>query len=299
MSSLDRRDTLLALAVILIWGAHFAVIKAGVTQLGPFVSLTLRFGLTALAFAPFARWPGWPVFRRMAIVGVLMGVIHQGLLFAALGRLDSASVAVLMQSQTIFAVLMGWMILRERFGWRTALGLGVGALGLVVMLGVPDVAASLGGFALAMASSLVLSYAYIRMRQLSHVHGPTLIAVLNGVSFPFALLASFTLAAGDRGWAHAPAADWRIVGFVLAYQVGLVSFSHSLWQKLLARNEVARVTCYTLLMPPIAIAVGVIFMGTPLTRQLFEGAGLILAGLGIVVLRRVQKHRNAPLAAVE
>ncbi len=298
MASLHRRDTLLALIVMLIWGAHFAVIKMGVMQIGPYASLALRFGLTALIFLPFARWPGWLIFRRIAIVGVLMGVLHQGLLFASLQSLDSASVAVLLQSQTLFAVIMGWIFLREKFGWRTMLGLGFGAAGVMVMLGVPDVASSPKGFVMALLSAFVLAYSYIRMRQLSYVQAPTFIATINGVSFPFALLAAIVLG-GQGAIDMMRAANWWVVGGVLAYQIILVSMSHSLWQKLLSRNEVARVTCFTLLMPPIAIAIAVAFLGTPATPQLLVGAGLILAGLGIVVIRRVQKHRNDPVAIVE
>jgi len=299
MSSLSRRDTLYALFVILVWGAHFGVIKLGVGEIGPSLSLTLRFGLTALLFTPFMRWPGFETFKKIAVVGLFMGVFHQGLLFVALRMLDSASVAVLLQSQTIFAVLMGRFLLGEHFGWRTMTGLLIGACGLVVMLGVPDVAGNLFGFALAILSAFMIAFSYIRMRQLSSVHAPTFIAIINLVSFPF-VLAGGLMFEGLDGWKTAAAhANWYIVAGVLAYQVLLVSFTHSLWQKLLSRNEVARVTCYTLAMPVVAIIVGILFLGTPLSANLFIGTGLIVAGLAVVVIRRVQKKREEPIVIIE
>lgn len=298
MFLLPRRDLLLAFIVVLIWGAHFAVIKAGVSQMHPLAALTLRFGLTGLLFAPFFKMPNRKTFRRMVEIGILMGVLHQGLLFWGIQLIDPASVSVLMQSQTIFAVLLGWLLLGERFAWRTTIGIILSGLGLIVMLGVPDVASSPKGFLILMISAVILSYSYIRMRKMGKVHPGTFVTVLNFASFPIAGILSFVFG-GTEVWAHLPDVNWWIMGAVLAYQVFVVSLSHMWWQQLLARNEVAKVTCFTLLTPPIAILVSVIFMGTQLTLPLVLGTVLITAGLGVVVIRRVQKHRNEPVVVVE
>lgn len=298
MFFLPRRDLGLAFLVILIWGAHFAVIKMGVTQTHPLIALTLRFGLTGLLFLPFAKMPDRKTFKRMVEIGILMGVLHQGLLFWGIQLIDPASVSVLMQSQTVFAVILGWLLLGEKFAWRTTLGLVLSGLGLMVMLGVPDVASSPQGFGILMLSSIILSYSYIRMRKMGKVHPATFVTVLNFASFPIAGLLSIPFAGMDA-WAHLPDVNWTILGCVLAYQVCIVSLSHMWWQQLLARNEVAKVTCFTLLTPPIAIMISVIFFGTQLTLPLVAGTLLISAGLGVVVIRRVQKHRNDPIVVVE
>lgn len=298
MTFLPRRDLLLAFLVILIWGGHFAVIKMGVSQTEPLVALTMRFGLTALLFLPFAKMPDRKTFIRMAEIGILMGVLHQGLLFWGIRLIDPASVSVLMQSQTVFTVILGWLLLGEKFAWRTTAGLVLSALGLMVMLGVPDVASSPRGFVILMISALILSYSYIRMRKMGKVHPATFVSVLNFASFPIAALLSLVFS-GTQAWAHLPQIDWWIMSGVLAYQVFIVSLSHMWWQQLLARNEVARVSCFTLLMPPVAILISVLFFGTQITWPLILGTLLITAGLAVVVIRRVQKHRNEPVVIVE
>jgi O-acetylserine/cysteine efflux transporter len=159
------------------------------------------------------------------------------------------------------------------------------------MLGVPDVANHPLAFVTVIVSAIVLAFSYIRMRQLSHVNPMTFITVINGVSFPLALLASFVMG-GTAAWAHVPDAYWGTMSIVLAYQALLVALSHILWQRLLARNEVARVTCFTLLTPVVAIITGLLIFGTEPSWQLFTGAALIVAGLGVVVIRRVQMKRN-------
>lgn len=298
MTALSRRDTLLVLFVILIWGGHFAVIKAGVHEVGALISLTLRFGVTFLLFLPFFKWPGWDTFKKIAEIGFLMGVIHQGMMFSGMQNLDSSSVAVLVQSQTIFSVILGRLMLGETFAWRTTLGLIIGAAGVVVMLGVPDVGSNPLSFFLVVGSALVLALSYIRMRQLPTVRPMTFIAIINGVSLPIAAIGSL-LTEGTAGWAHLPDVNWPVMAGVLAYQAILIAFTHILWQQLLSRNEVARVTCYTLLTPVVAITISVLFLGKTLTLPLLAGAGLIIAGLGIVVIRRVQMHRERPINIID
>jgi O-acetylserine/cysteine efflux transporter len=298
MTFLSRRDLILAMAVVAIWGAHFAVIKIGVAIVSPMILLSLRFAITGLVFLPFAKMPDMRTFKKMAEIGILMGVMHQALLFTGIKLLDSASVSVLMQSQTVFAVLLGWMLLGEKFAWRTTLGLLISGLGLVVMLGVPDVQSSPKGFWIIILSALVLGYSYIRMRQLSVVHPATFACVINLVSAPLAFAVSLIMGEGTE-WTNLPDIDWTGLGLVLAYQAGIVSFSHIWWQQLLSRNEVAKVTCFNLLTPPIAIAIAVAFLGTTLNAALVWGTLLTLIGVGVVVIRRVQKHRNDPVTLVE
>lgn len=132
------RDIVLALLVILIWGGNIIAIKIGVTELAPPVMLTLRFALTALVFLPFIKWPGRKTFWLLAEISIYMSVLHQGLLFIVLRMLDASTMAILLQSQILFATLLGWIILKESIGWRTAIGLGLGFMGLLLTLGGPD-----------------------------------------------------------------------------------------------------------------------------------------------------------------
>ncbi len=288
------RDILLALYVVIIWGGHFAVIKAGVMEVQPLIALSVRFALTVLVFVPFMKWPGWPRFRKICEVGILMGALHQGLLFVGLRYLDSATVAILMQTQTIFAVILGWLMLGESFKWRTALGLCVGFVGVTLALGGPSLTTNLPAIGIILASSFVLGLSYIRMRQLKAVNPATFIVALNGASLPFTAIASLFLY--PEGWGALAGIDWTHFGMVLAYQVILVSVSHFIWQGLLARNEVARVTCFILLMPVVAVLVSAFFLHEPLSGTLLLGGALTVMGVAIITLRRVQMHRNEPVA---
>jgi len=285
------RDILLALLTVLIWGGNVVAIKIGVTELPALVILCLRFTLTALVFLPFIQWPDRNRLKLLCEVSFYMCVLHQGLLFVALKMMDASTMVILLQSQILFATLMGWLILKETIHWRTATGLSVGFLGLLLTFGAPDLQQNPWGFVLAMLSALAIAFSYIRMRQLKTVHPMTFIGVTNGFAVPFIFAAS--LFPGLGGWTLLPETDWVRVGGVLAYQVLLVSLSHVLWQSLLARNAVATVTSFVLLMPLVAILLSWLVLDETLHPALIWGGFLTLAGVGIITLRRIQKR--APL----
>jgi O-acetylserine/cysteine efflux transporter len=248
--------------------------------------ITLRFFVTSLLFLPFIKWPGRSRFWRIAEVGLWMGAVHQSLLFLALEVLDASTVVILLQSQIMFAALLGWLILKETIHWRTGTGLLLGFTGILLVLGGPD-SQNLWGCVLSLLSALAIAVSYIRMRQLKDVHPMTFIAIINGASLPFVFVGSLLLS--PEGWGTLPQADWWKLAGVLAYQAILVSYSHSLWQKLLTRNTVTKVTCFILLLPIITIALSVLLLGEAMHASLLWGGGLTIIGVGIITLRKIQK----------
>lgn len=280
------RDISLTLLCILIWSGNFIAIKLGVQELPPMVMITLRFLTTFLVFLPFMKWPGKERFWKIAEVGLWMGSIHQGLLFVALGMLDASTVVILLQAQIMFAALLGWLILKESIHWHTGFGLLLGFSGLLVVLGGPD-SQNLWGCFITLLSALAIAVSYIRMRQLKDVHAPTFIAIINGASLPFVFVTSLVMV--PAGWGAVPSANWHVIGSVLAFQALIVSISHILWQSLLARNSVTKVTCFILVLPIVTIALSVALLGEEMHMSLVWGGVLTVAGVGIITVRKIQK----------
>ena len=78
---MNLKSVILVLLVILIWGSNFVVIKIGVGEIEPLILLGLRFFMAGIIFLPFVKWPGWRQARMIMLVGLLMGPLHQGLLY--------------------------------------------------------------------------------------------------------------------------------------------------------------------------------------------------------------------------
>lgn len=282
------RDILLALLVVVLWGGNVVAIKIGVTELPALVILSLRFALTALVFLPFIKIPPRSQWRLLFGVSFYMCVAHQGLLFVGLHYLDASTAVILLQSQILFATLLGWLLLKETIHWRTAAGLSIGILGILLTFGAPDLQQHPAGFVLLMLSALAIAFSYIRMRQLKNIHPMTFIVSTNGLAVPFIFLGSLFLV--KDGWARLPEADWLRAGGVLLYQIFPVSLSHILWQSLLARNQVAAVASFILLMPIVALLLSAAVLHETLSPALIWGGILTLSGVGIITLRKIQKR---------
>lgn len=281
------KATLLALLVIAIWGANIVAIRAGVLEMEPLTLLALRFSLTALVFLPFARWPGAKMAFIIFQVGLLMGVLHQGFLYPGLALLDAGTMSIILQTQVIFVTLLGWLFLGETIRWRTWTGIILGLAGVAVLVGGPSLHIDLTGLIYALLSSLFIAVCYVRMKALQNVHPLTFIAGMN-LSSAIPMLGISYFVAPDS-WHHMPDHDWSLLGWIVAFQVLVISLTHMVWQKLLANNPVSQVVPLTLLSPVFGVGFAALFLGDPITMPIVIGGLLTLAGVGIITVRRIQK----------
>jgi O-acetylserine/cysteine efflux transporter len=250
-------------------------------------ALALRFIFTSALFLPFIKWPSkktiWTIFQ----ISMLMNVLHIGTLFIGLKMLDAASISVLLQTQVIFATLLGCIFFKEKIRWKTWTGIAVAFLGIIVMLGAPDLVAHPQGVFVMLFSTFVLALSYVKMKHLQVVHLPTYIFLTNIFAVPFALGAALYVDA--QSWIDLPQANWNILAPVFLFQVVLVSLSHALWQKLMRISDVGKLSATTLVSPFIVGGLSVLILGETLTIPMIVGGLLTMAGVGIITLRRIQK----------
>ena len=94
-------------------------------------------------------------------------------------------------------------------------------------------------------------------------------------------IASLLLEQDHLGWlARASMPDW--IGLVAIALVGFAG-GYILWYRLLVRTRIDQLLPFTLLMPPIGVATGVLVLDESLHGSLLMGGGVILAGLAVIV----------------
>ena len=298
------RDIFLALLVVVIWAANIIAIKLALAEAAPMTVLALRLGLTGLVFLPFARGLTKATALHLAQIALLMGVAHQSLLFLGMVYVPAGITTVLLQTQVIFAALLGIFVFRENAGWRTWTGIGLGLAGVTVMFtaGHAPFHTAEGrsfaiGFVVLMFSALTIALAYMRMKQLPKVPPGAFLFGIN--AFAAAPVAAFAWIWEQDGLAQLPDADWTLLSGVFAFQIVLVSLSHIIWQRLLARNPLSMVTPFVLLLPLFGVGMAVAFLGENVTGAMAAGGLLTMAGVGIIILRTAQKNRvpKDPLSA--
>lgn len=282
-----RKDYFLILLILILWAGNVVAIKMAVTEVAPLTAATLRFLLGGLIFLPFMKKPDrqtlWTIFQ----ISMSMNVVHIGLLFVGLHKLDAASAAVLLQSQVIFATLLGCIFFKETIKWRTWTGIGLAILGIIVMMGEPDIASHPDAIVILLISTFFLAYSYVKMKHLKSVHPATYVALLSLFAVPFLGAGSYVMA--PESWHTLPDINWSVFGPVLAYQAILVSLTHILWQRLMQKGDVGKITAFTLLIPFFTVILSVLLLGEHIDWPMIVGGLITMLGVGIITLRRIQK----------
>lgn len=290
------RDILLALLVVVIWAANIIAIKLALGEAEPMTVLALRLGLTALVFLPFigglTRATAW----HLAQIALLMGAAHQSLLFLGMVYVPAGITTILLQTQVIFAALLGIFVFRENAGWRTWAGIGLGLAGVAVMFTsghapfeTAEGRAFATGFVILIASAVCIALAYMRLKQMPKVPPGAFLFGINAFAVP--PVALFALWREGDALASLPTANWWVLGGVFAFQIVLVSISHIIWQRLLARNPLSQVTPFVLLLPLFGVGMAVALLDETLTAAMAAGGLITMMGVGIIVIRTAQKNR--------
>ncbi len=275
------------LGILILWAGNVVAIKMAVTEVAPLTAATLRFLLGGLIFLPFAkktdRQSLWTIFQ----ISMSMNVVHIGLLFIGLQKLDAASASILLQSQVVFATLLGCFFFKEKIRWRTWTGIALAVAGIAVMMGEPDIGSHPDAVAIMLVSTFFLAYSYVKMKHLKSVHPATYISMLCLCAVPFVFTGSLVIS--PESWKALPEANWLLLGPVFAYQAILVSLTHIVWQRMMHKGDVGKVTAFTLLIPFFTVVLSVLLLGEHIDWPMIVGGLITMVGVGIITLRRIQK----------
>ncbi len=295
------RHTLLALLVVVLWGANFVIIDEGLEGVPPLLFLALRFVLVALPAVFFVKPPKAPI-RVVVAIGAFMSLGQFSLLYVALHLGMPAGLAsLLLQVQVIFTVLIAAFALKERPTRRQIVGVVIGTVGLGVVIGgqagsvalVP--AFVLLGAALSWAIGNVITRSARVSSGLSIVVWSALV-----VPIPSFLLA---LAVESPAVVFDALASLSLVAILsTAYTAVAASLiGYGIWNSLMAIYPASRVAPFTLLVPIIGLLAAWLVQGEVPTVLELVGGVIMLAGIAAAVLapRRRRDAEPAPVMRPE
>jgi drug/metabolite transporter (DMT)-like permease len=274
----SRRGLALFVAMCVIWGIPYLLIKVSLDGLGPVDLVFVRFVIGALVLVPIAltRVEVRPLLRRWRWI-VAYTIVEMGVPWILLSdaelRISSSLSGLLVSTVPLLGVGIGVLTRsRERYGWRRLLGLVVGLVGVGVLVGF-DVSSSTFG-AIVEVLGVAVCYAI----------GPLIISRrLSDLPALGVIAASLLLAAV----AYAPAAVTQLPhawpsGDVIAAvaTLGLVctALAFLLFFALIAEVGPVRATVITYFNPAVAVTLGVLLLHEPFTAAIAIGFVLILCG---------------------
>lgn len=302
--ALSGRDLAAVLTVVMLWGVNFVVMKFALRDFTPFQLGAARYVFAVLPLVLFIRPPNVP-WKWVLLYGVFQGVGQFGILFIALKvGMTAALASVILQTQVFWTALFGFVLLHERASRPLQAGLVLAALGLscftlnYVNPGAAGASATtLLGFLLTLCAAAMWAMSNIvarRVQQVATDYSPVAFVVWSSLVavLPFAALSYiFDPEAVRWQWIEARWSSWLAVAY-LGWVATIVGYS--LWTGLLKRHPANRVAPFSLGVPIVGLATGMLVLGEVITPWQWAGIALVVAALGCVMLGKLFTTPRGP-----
>lgn len=290
-------------AVYLIWGSTYLAIRFAIETMPPHLMAAARFLVAGGLLYAWARWRGAPRptlanWRAAAVVGGFLLLGGNGAVVWAETRVPSGLTALLV------AMVPIWMLVLEmipRLGGKkpraaVVAGIVLGLAGLAVLVAPGRLAGRVDpvGAGVLLLGCLSWAFGSLYSRGAALPKSGFLAAAMEMVAGG-ALLAVFGLATGQAGRVDVSAVSAQSL-FSLAYLIvfgSLIGFTAYIW--LLDRTTSARVSTYAYVNPVVAVLLGWVFAGEPMTLRTIIAAAVIIGA--VVLIIRYGAERAALAAA--
>jgi len=269
----------LSLFVVIIWGVNPAISKLGLEELPPYTFLTIRYFIVACLFLPFAK-PTRHELWQLFIVAITANVIANVLCYAAYEKLSPTASTLLMQTEGPISVLMACLWAKEHINRKQVLSILLSFVGVVVILGIPDI--NLWGAGFILFSRFFWGACQIVFKDTKHLPFATFLAYSSLFSVPFTAAGAFLVE--DFNMKQLANVNWYVAGWVMTFEVVLLSIAMVVWQKLIAINGVNKIAPFSTLRIVFGIAAGVVIFGDRIDWQILLGA--VLVTLGVILTLR-------------
>ena len=278
---LPLSHVLLALAVVLVWGSNFVVIKFALAHLPPLFFAVLRFTLAFLPAAFFIKRPAAP-WSHLAAYGVLIGAGQFGLLYIAMGHDISPGLASLViQTQVFFTIGLSMWFAREQIHLYQGAALTLAAVGLGIIIANRGGDVTPFGLVLTLLAAFSWASGNVVSKRSGSVNMLAYVVWSSMFSVPPLLALSLIFegpAAIEAGLRNADAITWAAV---LYQSVGNTLFGYASWAWLLSRHPAATVTPFALLVPVVGLATAALTVHEPLQSWKLIAAALVMSGLAL------------------
>jgi len=276
----------LILAAAVLWGTTGTAQAFAPPGTQPVGVGAIRLAIGGLALLAVAVGRGrlrsqtpWPV--GVTLLAAVCMAAYQLCFFAAVATTGVAiGTVVAIGSAPVLAGALGWLLNREKPGWRWGFATALAILGCALLV-LPggQLTIQIWGISLALGAGLCYALYALLTKRLLEGHAPE--AVMAVVFCLGALLLAPLLFLVDMRWLG----QWR--GLAVALHLGLVAtaLSYTLFARGLKVVATATAVTLSLAEPLTAGLLGVFLLGESLAPVAWVGVGLLFAGLALLSLR--------------
>lgn len=272
-------------AIWLIWGLNWVVMKTANTYFPPILFVAWRFGSGALILLAVAYWRKIPLpdakfLPWIILTGILQLSLNNVTAQVGMQSISAGMAAVLNYTAPLWTAVLAHFALNERLTRVKLFGVLMAIVGLYVLMGlqgVEDLSAAfiiIAGAVCMACSNIVVK---LRLTKCDMIQLTTWQMVFGAAAL---IIYNVLVPQGEVHWCA------EAVLCVL-YNGALASaLAFFLWNYVLTHIEASTASIATLVAPVVGVLGGVLILGEPFTAYIVLGIVLIFAGILIVVKAR-------------
>lgn len=281
------RDRFLALAIVLVWGVNFVVIKVGLQGMPPLLLAGLRFAFVALPAIFFIKRPQVPL-KWLVAYGLTINFLQFSLLFWALKVGMAAGLAsLLLQAQAFITLGFGVLLLKEKVRIHNMIAVSVAGAGIYLLAAAQGHdSTSLTLFTLVLIIGAAAFWALgniVNKVIMQRYPVPTMSLIVWSALVPMVsfFISSYVIEGPELIVESLVNIEWHNVFSIVYLSLLATILGYGGWSYLLSRYETSMVAPLSLLVPVFGLLSAWILLGESLS--LYQIIGVIVIAMGLVI----------------
>jgi drug/metabolite transporter (DMT)-like permease len=279
-------------AIYVIWGSTYLAIRYAVETIPPLVTAGIRHTIAGGILLAWACARGFRPKREHWISGLAVGalffLVGHGSLHWAEQYVGSGLAALLIATEPMFILVLAWSMGQQKISRLSALGLALGVVGVAMLTGVELTVkgSSLLGLLAVLLGSLAWSAGVVispKLKLPSDALARTAVPLVCGAVM-LLIAAALTGEFHATHWSSISLRSVLGLGYLITFG-SIVAFTAYTW--LLQQCPPALVATHTYANPVVAVLLGWLLAGEPLTLRLALASVAILGA--IVLIRRGER----------
>lgn len=286
------------LALYIIWGFNWVVMKEATLFFPPVLFSCYRFVIGAVVLIGITLWCRMPLPPKrywpwIIVTGLLQIAVNNAAVQIGVTSLGAGLVAVVNYSMPVWMSILAYFILHETLTKRKILGIVLSMVGMYVLMNV-DIIGDMTGLLLTIGGAIAWAVAAVIVKYQDKVmhrqQQKETCTMIQYTTWQIAVGALFL-------WVYAMLFEQGQVTWTpmavscLAYNGVLASaLAFFLWNYILTKMEASKAGVASLGVPVVGVICNVIFMHEAVHWNTAVGMILILAGIFLIVAQRVRQH---------
>lgn len=286
------------LALYIIWGFNWVVMKEATLFFPPVLFSCYRFVIGAVVLIGITLWCRMPLPPKrywpwIIVTGLLQIAVNNAAVQIGVTSLGAGLVAVVNYSMPVWMSILAYFILHETLTKRKILGIVLSMVGMYVLMNV-DIIGDMTGLLLTIGGAIAWAVAAVIVKYQDKVmhrqQQKETCTMIQYTTWQIAVGALFL-------WVYAMLFEqgqvtWSPMAVsCLAYNGVLASaLAFFLWNYILTKMEASKAGVASLGVPVVGVICNVIFMHEAVHWNTAVGMILILAGIFLIVAQRVRQH---------